>query len=142
MPGRTFIDSSVLVYLFAGDAPKKRDVVADLLRETAADGSLVISTQVMQEVYSVVTRRFKRPLSREAAENALRRMQAMDVIMPDAGMILAASARCRKEGDDLADELIVEAALRAGCTRLFSEDLQPRDEYGTLRVLNPFPGYV
>ena len=96
MPDRTFIDSSVLVYLFAGDAPKKRDVVADLLRESAADGSLVTSTQVMQEVYAVVTGRFKRPLSREAAEKVLRRMQVMDVVVPDAGMILAASARCRK----------------------------------------------
>jgi predicted nucleic acid-binding protein len=142
VPDRTFIDSSVLVYLFAGDAPKKRDVVADLLREAAADGSLVISTQVMHEVYSVITGRFKRPLSREAAGKALDRMHAMEVVVPDAGMVLAASARCRKEGDNLADELIVEAALRAGCSRLFSEDLLPRDEYGVMRVLNPFPGYV
>jgi predicted nucleic acid-binding protein len=36
------------------------------------------------------------------------------------------------------DSLIVAAAQRAGCDRLYSEDLQHGQLFGTLRVENPF----
>lgn len=142
MADRTFLDSNVLVYLFARDVPEKEKVVARILREGVAEGSLVISTQVMQEVYSVVTGKFKRTTSPEAAEKALLRMTEMHVVLLDPGLILAAAARCRKESANFWDALIVEAALKAGCTVLYSEDLQTGRDYGALRVVNPFMGSV
>jgi len=36
------------------------------------------------------------------------------------------------------DALIVAAALKAGCTRLLSEDLQHGQTFGALRIENPF----
>jgi len=36
------------------------------------------------------------------------------------------------------DALIVEAAIRAGCERLYSEDLDDGRQYGDMMVSNPF----
>jgi predicted nucleic acid-binding protein len=36
------------------------------------------------------------------------------------------------------DALIVQSAIQAGCSVLYSEDLQAGRQFGTLRVLDPF----
>ena len=142
MPDRTFIDTNVLVYLYAGDAPEKAAVVADLLREGMGRNSLVISTQVMQEFYSVLTTKFQKAVSESSAADALRRLAVMEVVQVSPDLILAAAEISRRDKLNFWDALIIEAALEAGCTRLFTEDLQTGRSYGAMRILNPFPGYV
>ncbi len=44
----------------------------------------------------------------------------------------------REHGLSVYDALIVAAAHDAGCERLFSEDLQHGQKFGTLTVENPF----
>ena len=53
---------------------------------------------------------------------------------------VASAERGLADGIQFWDALIVEAALKAGCTQLFSEDFQTGRKFGTLRVVNPFPG--
>ena len=36
------------------------------------------------------------------------------------------------------DAAILAAAARAGCPTLFSEDLNPGQDFGAIRVVNPF----
>ena len=50
------------------------------------------------------------------------------------------AARLLSQAHSLAwfDALIVQAALEAGCTHLYSEDLQHGRRFGALQVVNPF----
>ena len=138
MGDRTFLDTSILVYLFAADAPEKRDRVEEILRNGATDGSLVVSTQVMQEFHSVVTRRFRKTVSADDAERALRRMMEFQVVIMDPDRILAATRLARAENLNFWDALIVEAALHGGCSLLLTEDSGMYRDFGALRGENPF----
>ena len=138
MPARVFIDTNVLVYLFDRDAPATQAVARRVL---AGDGDgvyLVISTQVLQEFYVMVTRKLGTPLSEGEAESAARDLAAIDVVDVDRDMVFRAIAGARARKISLWDALIVEAGQTRGCQRLLTEDLQHGQLFGHLRVENPF----
>ncbi len=83
----------------------------------------MVSTQVLQEFYVVTTRKLKTPLSEDTAARAVRGLAKLDVVGVDAPLVLAAVDTSRLVQLSLWDALIIEAASRAGCERVLSEDL-------------------
>jgi len=59
MSGRSFFDTNVLVYADDGASRAKQQRAADLLHEHRKDGSGVVSLQVLQEYFVIVTRKLK-----------------------------------------------------------------------------------
>jgi len=135
---RLFLDTNVLVYLFDHDAPDKREVARGLLMGHGADIELVLSTQVLQEFYVVVTRKLANPLPPEQAERAVRDLARLPVMPASVDLVLAAVALSRRGGFSFWDAMIVEAALRAGARELLSEDMQDGAAIEGLRIRNPF----
>lgn len=138
MSGRTFLDSNVLVYsVDESPAEKaKHERATDLL--SAQPESLVVSTQVLQEFYVVTTRKLKRPLSEELAARAVRGIAKLDVVGVDVPLVLSAVDTSRTARVSLWDALIIEAASRAGCERVLSEDLNAGQVIRGVRIENPF----
>ncbi len=132
-----FFDTNVLVYAFDEGEPEKRAVALALIEEHLVDGDGVISVQVLQEFYSAV-RREPQPLSNEVAATAVRRLAGFSPLSEDVGMVLKAVRRTQVMSISLWDALIVEAALKAGADRLFTEDLQHGQVIEGMRVENPF----
>ena len=60
MRGRIFLDSNVLVYLYDTDAPGKQARARILLH--GLSGNAFLSTQVLQELYVNVARKFAHQL--------------------------------------------------------------------------------
>lgn len=56
----------------------------------------------------------------------------------DTALVLDAHELARTEQLSWFDALIVEAAIRSGCERLYSEDLNHGRKFGRLTVQNPF----
>lgn len=135
---RTFFDTNVLVYLFDGDAPEKQGRARAMLQECVDEGTLVLSTQVLQEFHVAVSRKLAVPLDLPEAEQALESLVRLPVIPVDPPMVLAAARLARAHTLCFWDALIVEAALAAGATRLLSEDLQAGRRFGELEVVDPF----
>lgn len=138
MNGRTFLDSNVLVYS-VDESPaekSKHERAIELL--SAQPENLVVSTQVLQEFYVVTTRKLKTPLSEERAAKAVRGIAKLDVVGVDAPLVLAAVDTSRTVQISLWDALIIEAASRAGCERVLSEDLNATQVIRGVRVENPF----
>ena len=84
-----FLDSNILVYLFDRDAPDKQRYVHELIASHASQGRLIISTQVLQEFYSVVTRKLAHPLFPEHALKAVQDFSVWPVIQVDVPLILS-----------------------------------------------------
>jgi predicted nucleic acid-binding protein len=61
MTARSFIDTDILVYAEASDAPSKQRAAVDLLKEIYEQGSGVLSTQVLQEYCNVALKKLKLP---------------------------------------------------------------------------------
>jgi predicted nucleic acid-binding protein len=142
MKERVFLDTNVLVYLFDTDDLAKQRRVQDLLSNRELRAQLILSTQVLQEFYVSVTRKLATPLDPEAAFQAVQDLAAFPVVQIDSPLILLAIQRSRKAKVSFWDALILEAALAAGATLLYSEDFQDGAVFGGLRISNPFKSSV
>ena len=140
MASRTFFDTNVLVYLFDADSPEKQSRARKALEQALERGTVVISTQVLQEFFVTVTRKLARPLPAGEAEAALRSLMELSVIQLDPDLILAAAVGCRRDRISFWDALILAAASAAGCQEVLSEDLQHGRSFGQLRIANPLRG--
>ncbi|MGI8307881.1 PIN domain-containing protein [Saccharopolyspora hattusasensis] len=133
----TFIDTNILVYAHIVNGGDLRAAQArQLLKELWATATGVLSTQVLQEFYSVATKKTKLP--RETARKVVAKYAEWDPIRTDPLLIVSASKL--EEDHTLAfyDALIVEAALRSGATKLLTEDMQHGRRFGNLVIENPF----
>ena len=138
MKQRVFLDTNVLVYLFDADDPAKQRRVQNLLSNRELRAQVILSTQVLQEFYVCVTRKLATPLDLEEAFQAVQDLTAFPVVQIDPSLILLAIQRSRKAKVSFWDALILEAALGAGVTLLYSEDFQDGAVFGGLRIANPF----
>ena len=133
-----FFDTNILVYVFDRSSPQKRELARGLLKDHAADGDILLSTQVLQEFYVTVTRKFKPPLDSGEAEHAIAGFADLPTVQIDNMLIKAAIRRSQINRLSFWDGLIIEAALSGGASVLYSEDLQHGQLFDGLQVRNPF----
>ena len=135
---KTFVDTNVLVYAHDTDAGD-RHVSAKALVAALWDGrGGLLSTQVLQEFYAVVTRKFKPPMPRGQARAIVAAYGEWCAVATESQLIVSASRLEEEHTLSFWDALIVQAAIQAGADRLVSEDLQDGRRFGMLTVENPF----
>ncbi|QSB16113.1 PIN domain-containing protein [Natronosporangium hydrolyticum] len=135
MAGRTFLDTSVFIYAVDQSVPDKQKRAQEILLSTAG---ITISTQVLNEFYSAVTRRLKPAMPPPLAATAVETMARYLCVPTDAELVVRAIRSGQRWHLSHWDALVVEAARQAGCTRLFSEDLATGASYGGVTIENPF----
>ncbi len=138
MSDKVFFDTNVLVYAFDQSEPEKSIIARQLIAEFGTDGNLVLSTQVLQEFYVVVTKVGKVMLTLEQAEDIVNDFAEFPLIQVDRLMISLAMKRHQSKIFSFWDSLIVEAALKSGCSQLLSEDMQDGLLIDSLTIRNPF----
>ena len=87
---RVFVDTNVLVYARDNHEPVKREKALQILRDPELQ--LVLSTQVLIEFFSVVTRRLAEPLDLVTAQRAVDQLSVNEVIVTDAVVVSDAIA--------------------------------------------------
>ena len=129
---RAFVDTNVLIYSQSNDGEKTAKAII-LLEQYP-----VISTQVINEAISVLTR--KCGVSRQNAyELADLWLDACEVESVTVSTIRQAMLLTQKHMLSHWDALIVAAAFLAKCDILYSEDMQHGYVFDNcLRVVNPF----
>ena len=135
---RVFIDTNLWVYRLDRREPKKSEFIREWLRALAREHEIVISTQVLIELRSVVARKLEPALSWQDTRAALLALSEFEVVPANSNLVLDAHELAGAEKLSWFDALIVEAAVRAGCERLYSEDLDHGRRYGSMTVSNPF----
>jgi predicted nucleic acid-binding protein len=135
---KTFVDTNVLVYAHDNGAVARHERAKALLAELWDSRSGSLSTQVLQEFYSVVTRKFRPPMPRDRARAIVAAYGEWCDVATDPQLIVTASRLEEEHTISFWDSLIVQAAIRAGADRLVSEDLQDGRRFGALTIENPF----
>ncbi len=138
MPGRSFLDTNILVYAYDVREPVKHARAQEVLKQGIEEETAVLSVQVVGEFFTVVTRRIPNPLSIEEAEEVLNLLGILPIIDLDFRMVRHAIEIHRQHGIAYWDALIVAAAHRAECTRILTEDLNAGQSYSGVSVVNPF----
>lgn len=132
---RSFVDTNVFTYTFDDSEPTKQERARALLRDTP---EIVVSTQVLQELYVSLTKG-RLPITTKAkAEAAVRTLSDYVVVQVDVPLILSAVGICGRDQISFWDALIVSAAAHANCDSLLSEDLNNGQIIEGVRVTNPF----
>lgn len=136
MPARSFFDTNVLIYADDKAAPAKQRKALNLVAEHRRTRTGVVSLQVLQEYFVAVTRKLH--VEAAIARRKVELLAEFDVAVLEVADILAAIDLHRLHGFSFWDALILRAAKQAGCTVLFSEDLQQAREIDGVRIVNPF----
>ena len=132
-----FVDTNVLLYatsVVPQKAPKRL-----LARELLNEDDLAISVQVLQEFYCQATRPNQlAPLTHNEALEFLVDILKFEIYPVTLEIFHSAVAISQRFQLSYWDAAILAAARALGCDAVYSEDLNPRQDYGGLRVINPF----
>jgi predicted nucleic acid-binding protein len=136
MTAQYFIDSNVLLYAGSQhpDDQAKRKVALDLLRMPG----LGFSAQVMQEYFAVAYTRERLGISLEVALENLEWLARRTTLPITPNLVLRATRAAKRYKISYWDAAIISAAEELGCHTLYSEDLNSGQDYGGIRVVNPF----
>jgi predicted nucleic acid-binding protein len=117
---------------------RRQGIAQAMLDALWRDRAGVISTQVLQEFYVVATRKFGPPMPRGRAREVVALYAEWPVVQIDVLLVLAASELEDRHTLSIWDALILEAAQRAGATRLLTEGLEHGRRIGGVSIENPF----
>ncbi len=136
MADRSFIDTNVLVYAEASDAPGKQQAALALLKQLYETGTGVLSTQVLEVYCNVAIKKLKLPAGHIRAQLDL--YEQFEVVQVTPAIIRAGLDLHQTRSVAFYDALILASAETAGCNVLFSEDLNTGEVMAGVRILNPF----
>ncbi len=132
-----FVDSNILLYA-ASKKPDEQDKAGrakDLLN--ALD--LALSVQVLQEFYVQATRATRADrMSHQQATLLIRSFCRYPVQETTLALVESALRTTERFQVSYWDAAIIEAARALGCREVLSEDLSDGQDYGGVRVVNPF----
>jgi len=139
MSAESFIDTNLFIYQLVASDERKSATADRIIRKGIETRDACISFQVVQECLNTVLRKAEIPLSTDETKQYLDHVLAPLFRVP-------ASLSVYRSALDLQtryrygfyDSLVIAAALDAGCTRLYSEDLQDGQRIGGLTIKNPF----
>lgn len=133
---RRFLDTNVLVYTDDGGDRRRARLALGAVQDAIESREGVVSTQVLQEYFSVTTR--KLGTDPAVARRKVQLFATLEVVQVDVGLILGAVDVHRLHAISFWDALILQAAGRAGCEVLLTEDLQAGRSLSGLRIVDPF----
>jgi len=137
MPAPEFLDTNVLVYAYdPGDRRKQR--IAQELVKRALEGGMVVSTHVLAEFAVTLLHKMAPPARPEEVAAVLHALGPIRAVVPDGDTVRRAVDVHAQYGVHFYDGMIVAAAERGGCERIWSEDLNAGQKYFGIAVENPF----
>jgi predicted nucleic acid-binding protein len=130
------LDSNVLLYALS-DAPEeraKRDRAASLI----AREDFGTSYQVLMETWVVATHKMEQPVAPAKVAAFLERILVFPCVAGTDGLYRQAFRLADRYGVHPYDAAILAAAHELGARRVLSEDMAHGQDYGGVRVENPF----
>ena len=135
MPGRVFLDTNILVYAQDAGSPGKQRKSRDAIAALVGSGDGVISTQVLQEFYVTATRKIGVPPL--VAKGVLKTFAVFEIVQVSPLLVQEAVDCSILNQMAFWDSLILAAAASAGCSTVYSEDLNPGQSILGMKVQNP-----
>ena len=136
MNAKVFFDTNVLVYAAVGTGKdeSKRERALDLIQSE----DFGTSAQILQEFFVTVVRKALRPLSAAQALEWIEQWAAFPCQPIDRELVQIAVGLSERFTISYWDAAILAAAEALGSRIVYSEDLNDWQQYGEVRVVNPF----
>ena len=141
-PRRQFLDSNVLVYAYDPTQEVKWKRARTLLEDLGPSREGIISVQVLQEFFRVVTQKVPLPLSIREARAIVEDLAKWPCHRPESADVLGAIDLREELKISFWDAMIVHSARQMGCSVLWTEDLNDGQRYAGVLVRDPFADLV
>ena len=138
MIGPVFVDTNVFVYRHDSSDPSKQACAEQWIRLLVHNRSGRLSFQVLQELYVSLTHERRLNFGRSEAQEIIKVLATWQPVAADLAMLNRAWGLQDRFSLSWWDALIVAAAQTCECKILLTEDLQDGQEFGAVRVVNPF----
>ena len=138
MAGLDFFDTNILVYAYDSHYPDKQKRAQDMVADAIRSENAMISTHVLGEFFTVVTKKIQQPMSVNEAAEIVGYLALIDVLEIDLLIVKRAMETVTTYNISYWDSLIVAAAERGRCETIITEDLNDGQEYHGIKVVNPF----
>jgi predicted nucleic acid-binding protein len=133
---RCFLDTNILVYAWTGSGTEKGEIARSLISDLVKSNLAVVSTQVLQEFYNVVTTKMN--CEKRIAKEAMLRFGRIPLVQIDLALLQQAIDISILTQLSFWDALIIAAAEYANCKVLYSEDMNAGQTIRTATIVNPF----
>lgn len=130
------MDTNIFVYSLDDHYKQKKEQSRQLLQNAIRDETVVISTQVLQELYVVGTTKLK--VDSILMKNILHSFENLEIVIIDTGLINEAIDVSVLNRVSFWDALIIATAERAKCEYLYTEDLNAGQTIRGVQVKNPY----
>ena len=138
MRADSFLDSNILVYAVSGDPDEAARTARAL--ELIGTADFGISAQVLQEFYVTVVRKIAKPLAPTEALEWVEQFAKFPCHPTGADTVHLGAEISETYRISYWDGAILAAAQSLGARTLFTEDLNHGQDYGGVRVMDPFLG--
>lgn len=138
MTGPVFVDTNVFVYRHDASEPAKQPRALPWIALLASRRTGRLSFQILQELYSTLTRARRLSFEPRDAQQIVEALTAWQPIPIDLHILRRGWAIEQRFRLAWWDALVVAAAQAAGCPVLLTEDLQNGQVFDDLRVVDPF----
>jgi predicted nucleic acid-binding protein len=136
---KVFLDTNVLAYALDRHDPRRRKRARSLLAEIRNGPGGVISTQVLQEVFVVATKKMAvEPLRMKSIIQWFEKH--FEVVVVSGSLIREAIDCCVLSRLSFWDALIIVAAESARAATLYTEDMNDGQSVRGVAIKNPFFG--
>jgi len=137
MSNRIFIDTNVVTYAHIKNDKAKHSIALKLMAETLKGSRIWISTQILSEFYSALS---KNKCEHEKIVEFINAItQKMNVYPVTQEIVEHALSIKSRYQFSYWDSLMLSAALECKCDIVYTEDLQHKQNIdGKLTIINPF----
>lgn len=135
MTSKVFIDTNILVYCLDNNDKRKQKKCKTLLKTLERENAGVLSTQVMQEFYVVATQKLK--VDPILVKGILLTFENFECVTVTPDIIQSAIDTSVLKRISFWNSLIVNAAKRAHCAIVWSENMQSGQLIEGVRIENP-----
>jgi predicted nucleic acid-binding protein len=136
MNDKIFIDTNILVYAHDTSNRLKRKRAQEILFKGIQEENIVISTQVICELFVTLTKKLGMTVANARKEvSLLNYTLIIEITYP---MILESIDLHRSQKISFWDALIIVAGNTSECNILYSEDLNHGQRVNGLKIINPF----
>jgi predicted nucleic acid-binding protein len=136
MKDKMFIDTNILIYSADKNDAEKQTICRNQINELGKNHCGVISTQVMQEFYSICTKKFN--LDPLKIKKLLKSYENFEIVQVSTTLIYEAIDINILNQITFWDSLIVAAASQAKCTSILTEDMNHGQIISGVKIINPF----
>ncbi|WP_296327367.1 PIN domain-containing protein [uncultured Treponema sp.] len=133
---KVFLDTNILAYIFDSRDIAKKAKAKELFSQLVIENNCMISTQVLQELFNVVTKKLK--YSKEDAQKII--MSLMNLVIHQVSTLdIQVAMKISSESQfTIYDSLIIAAAKAESCKIVYSEDLNAGQVVEGVKIVNPF----